>query len=281
MAVSADRWGKWRLDHDPRVLSEFRARKSDVIISTARKSGTTWMQNLLHQLRTGGDDQFACLNDVVPWLELWRPRQNINAMFEAMPGPRVFKSHCVHPFTPGVDTARFIVVSRDPRECCVSGFHHVRNFTDELCLLNGVKRPETFEAFFDQWIRRHEWYDHVASWWPHHRDPNVLWIRYADMKRDLVPTTNRILEFVGWAVAPEAFERALELSSFAWMRANEHRFTKFSSDGIVCFKPGGFIRKGAVAGYSELMSDEQSRAVLDEARRVLPPDCFDYLGIGQ
>src|SRR5688500_6446024 len=121
------RWGKRRVGHDPVVLSTFKARPTDVIISTAAKSGTTWMQNILHQLRTGRDEGFAWTSDGVPWLGLWRPRKNRNEVFEAMPAPRLFKSHCISTQSPGTDTAKFIVVSRDPRECCVSQYHHNLN----------------------------------------------------------------------------------------------------------------------------------------------------------
>ena len=48
----------------------FKPRSSDVFIVTSPKCGTTWMQQIVHQLRTGGDMEFREITEVVPWIEL-------------------------------------------------------------------------------------------------------------------------------------------------------------------------------------------------------------------
>ena len=50
--------------------SQFKPRESDVFIVTYPKCGTTWMQQIVHQLKTGGDMSFNEITDVVPWIEL-------------------------------------------------------------------------------------------------------------------------------------------------------------------------------------------------------------------
>ena len=52
--------------HDPHALAFFQPRPTDVIITTAPKAGTTWMQQILHQMRTGGDTSFGTIFEVVP-----------------------------------------------------------------------------------------------------------------------------------------------------------------------------------------------------------------------
>ena len=47
----------------------FAARPTDVVVATFPKCGTTLLQNLVHQLRTGGSWDFAEISMVVPWLE--------------------------------------------------------------------------------------------------------------------------------------------------------------------------------------------------------------------
>ena len=47
----------------------FKPRSDDVFVVTFPKCGTTWMQQILHQLRSGGDMSFDEINDVVPFLE--------------------------------------------------------------------------------------------------------------------------------------------------------------------------------------------------------------------
>ena len=45
-------------------------RDGDIVISVPLKSGTTWMMNIVHQLRVGGDPDFVDIYAEVPWLEL-------------------------------------------------------------------------------------------------------------------------------------------------------------------------------------------------------------------
>ena len=54
---------------------QFQTRPSDVIICSPLKCGMTWMQQITHQLRTGGDMQFDVIDDVVPWIELAYDKQ--------------------------------------------------------------------------------------------------------------------------------------------------------------------------------------------------------------
>ena len=48
----------------------FKPRANDVFVTTLQKCGTTWMQQILHQLRSGGDMSFDEISDVVPYIEL-------------------------------------------------------------------------------------------------------------------------------------------------------------------------------------------------------------------
>ena len=48
----------------------FVAQPDDIVISPFAKSGTTWLQQLTHQLRTGGHTDFEDIYDVVPFLDV-------------------------------------------------------------------------------------------------------------------------------------------------------------------------------------------------------------------
>ena len=52
------------------VQRRIRWRDGDVVISVPPKSGTNWMMNIVHQLRSGGDGEFSDIYHEVPWLEL-------------------------------------------------------------------------------------------------------------------------------------------------------------------------------------------------------------------
>ena len=119
---------------DSTIWNDLEFRDDDIVIATYAKSGTTWMQQILHQLKTGGDDQFESIYDVVPWLEFPREDktwQQVLADYENLSDPRIFKTHCTREQTPGSDCVRIILTSRDPRDCCVSFYHHIMDMTDQ------------------------------------------------------------------------------------------------------------------------------------------------------
>lgn len=274
------KWGKPSPLHDPYVLANFRPRESDVLITTAPKAGTTWMQQILHQLRTGGDESFSSIDDVVPWLERHRSEKSLQQVldyYEAIPDPRVFKTHCTAEQTPGIGTAKIILTSRDPRDCCVSFYHHLRNMTDEARRQANKTAPKTFDEHIDQWLEFAAWYRNVKSWWPYHDHPKVLWLRYQDMKSDLAANIDRIVQFLGWDVSPVQRERAIEYSSFQWMKAHDEKFSSQGDTDKPLFKAGQFIRQGKVGKHREIMTPEQEQRILDKAGEMLKPECLKFL----
>ncbi|HHM05894.1 MAG TPA: sulfotransferase domain-containing protein [Gammaproteobacteria bacterium] len=283
MSTAIDtKWGTPSPVHDPYALAHFQARPSDVLITTAPKAGTTWMMQILHQLRSGGDAGFASIFDVVPWLEFpgdGRPWQERLAEFERIPNPRVFKTHCTCPQTPGVDKVRIVLTSRDPRDCCVSMYHHQLNMTDEARARMGVPVPTSFDAFFDRWMGFGSWFRNVASWWPRRDADNILWLRYEDLVRDLGAAVDRLLTFLNWTLTATQRERVLEYCSFDWMKRHGDKFNARLPNGKPVFKPESFIRKGAVGDHKTLLRPEQEQAVLERVVRELPAECVAFLGL--
>ena len=276
------RWGEPSPVHDPYALANFSPRPTDVLITTAPKAGTTWMQQILHQLRSGGDDSFQSIYDVVPWLEMPREGmswQQVLARYEAIDNPRIFKTHCTWPQTPGSDVVKIILTSRDPRDCCVSFYHHVMDMTDEAREQAGLKLPESFDQYLERWLTYAAWFRNVQSWWPHRTDSNLLWLRYEDLKQDLDRYLDQILVFLGWEISPAQRPMILEYCSFNWMKAHTERFTRQRSDQLPAFKPGGFIRKGTTGDYKTLLTTEHEHLILDKAHSMLEPDCLAFLGI--
>ncbi len=279
------RWGEPAPLHDPYILANFKARNSDVLITTPPKAGTTWMQQILYQLRTGGDDGFMAIDEVVPWLEITRQGkswQQILLQFEKLPTPRIFKTHCTAEQTPGIGTANIILSSRDPRDCCVSFYHHILNMTDEARQHKEIPAPASFDEHVDNWLEFAAWYRNVKSWWPYIDHPRVLWLRYQDLKTDFEGNLDKIISFLQWPVNDSQKQTVMEFSSFDWMKAHDE---KFSSQGVSAgghnskpvFKPGKFVRQGKVGDYRELMTVEQEHKILLKAKKLLEPECIRFL----
>lgn len=274
------RWGPVSPLHDPYILANFQPRASDVLITTPPKAGTTWMQQILHQLRSGGDSTFTSIDDVVPWLERQREGQSwqqILQQFETLPEPRIFKTHCTAEQTPGIGTARIILTSRDPRDCCVSFYHHIMNLTDEARASKKIPCPKNFAEHVDMWLEFAAWYRNMKSWWPYVDHPKVLWLRFQDLKNDLAKSMDQITDFLEWNINPQEKEKALEYSSFEWMKAHDDKFSRQGANDKPAFKPGRFIRQGSVGKYHDLMTPAQEKRILKKAKEMLTPECLGFL----
>lgn len=278
--------GSASLFHDPALLAGFKPRPTDVLITTAPKAGTTWMQQILHQLRCGGDAAFRNIFDVVPWLEYPQPERGVEAVlaaYEALPSPRIFKTHCTYEQTPGVGVVKVVLTSRDPRDCCVSYYHHMRGLSDPMRERLGIAEGATFDAYFERWLTLGAWYRNVKSWWPHRQDSRVLWLRYEDMKRDLDSALDAILSFLGWSLHAGQKAAVLEMCSFAWMKRHESKFSTLPDDS---FQPPvgdkvSLVRKGQVGDFRAVLSRFQEERILDRAERELEPECLQYLGLAR
>ena len=277
------KWGKPDGTHDPWVLAHFQPLESDILITTAPKAGTTWMQQILYQMRSGGDTNFDNIDTVVPWLECPRKGKNWRQVlddYDALPRPRLFKTHCTAEQTPGIGTASIILTVRDPRECCVSFYHHLMNMTDSARDMAGHQRPASFAAHVDNWLEFAAWFRNVKSWWPYRDHEKVLLLRYKDLKRDLGAGVDKIAAFLGWELTPEEKARVLKYSSFDWMKAHDEKFSGQTESGKATFKPGRFIRQGKVGAYKELITPALEKKIFDRAHAELEPECLRFLGIG-
>jgi len=277
------KWGQPDGTHDPWVLAHFQALETDVLITTAPKAGTTWMQQILYQMRSGGDTDFDNIDTVVPWLE--RPRKDkswrqVLDDYDSLPRPRLFKTHCTAEQTPGIGTASIILTMRDPRDCCVSFYHHLMNMTDSARDIAGHQRPASFTAHVDNWLESAAWFRNVKSWWPYRDHEKVLLLRYKDLKRDLGEVVDQIAAFLDWELNPEQKANVLKYSSFDWMKAHDEKFSGQTDSGEASFKPGRFIRQGKVGAYKELITPALEKKILGRTHAELEPECLRFLGIG-
>jgi hypothetical protein len=85
--------------------------------------------NIFHQLRTGGDPDFADIYAEVPWAEFKerpdQPDEELLERWKAMPRdvPRAFKSHASPgPMMDYKENLKYVVIFRNPEEAVVS-FH--------------------------------------------------------------------------------------------------------------------------------------------------------------
>lgn len=285
-AMSLDEMGQmqgllFRPDEIGASIMGFRPRPTDVIISPFGKSGTTWLQQIFHTLRTRGDMDFDDISRVVPWIETAGACGiDLNAPQRAE--PRGFKSHLAYDAIP--KGARYIVSLRDPRDALVSFYR----FMEGWFLEPGAVSIETFAEW---WLNRSvvgDYWHHLLSWWAVRDDPAVLLMSYEQMIADPVGCIRRVAAHAGIPLDDDLLALTLERSSIGYMLAHKDRFDdamlRRESEAKCGLPPGSDsakVRKGGVGGHAaELPAPIVALLYARWAERIAPVTGFaDYAAL--
>lgn len=230
----------------------FTPRPDDIFIVTYPRSGTTWMQMILYQLTSDGSMEIPHIAEYCPWFE-----SSLRSArgFETRPPPRIFKSHLPYRAIPK-GPCKYIYVARDGRDVVVSNYHLYRTH---------VGYQGTFAEFFERFMRgkaeHGSWFQHVLGWWKHRHDPNVLFLTYEELTRDLEGCLRRIIDFCQFEVSSERLPGIVERCSFNFMKGHESKFDPafelLWEEGV---QLNSFLRKGrAGEGANDLTSEQAAR----------------------
>ncbi|WP_338847199.1 sulfotransferase domain-containing protein [Massilia sp. W12] len=191
----------------------YRARASDVFIVTPPKCGTTWVQQIVHGLRSGGDMSFDEITRVVPWLEMAHDmRLPLGQAFQ----PQAFKTHYPLPHLP--QGGKYIIVLRDPGASLVSHWRFLSGWMFE---------PDSISL--EQYARdriRHgrNWYRHAQAALAQ-RDPSRnLLLFYEDLLEDLAGAVRKIAHLMGIGLNAELLATVLHQSSREFMLQHADKF---------------------------------------------------------
>lgn len=244
-------------DEGKAAWQAFQPRPTDVIITPYGKSGTTWLQQIVHSLRTRGDMDFDDISRVVPWLETsYDLGLDIHAEQKAQ--PRAFKSHLNwHDIPKG---GRYIVSIRNPKDVLVSGFRFMEGWFIEP---GAIAIDEWARETFMQLDEGRGYWNHLLSWWPQLERDDVLLLAFEQMKRDLTGTIRRVADFIGIPLDEELLAIVQRNASFDFMLAHKDRFDdklmRERSERVTGLPPGSDsakVRKGAVGEHRQELSPE-------------------------
>jgi hypothetical protein len=105
----------------------FRFRAGDIVISTPRKSGTTWMQMICALLIFQTRDLPAPLWRLSPWLDTPDvPPEHVDAQLDAQRHRRFIKTHTPLAGIPFDARVMYVVTARHPIDAFVSMYHQDR-----------------------------------------------------------------------------------------------------------------------------------------------------------
>ncbi len=267
-ACGAAAAGLTNLQRATRFLSErtvFVARPDDVIISSYPRSGTTWLQLMTHLVLRGGGLDFRHINEVVPWYEraLALGRQTA-ADFNAMLGPRAFKSHLPYAWLP--TQGRLIYVCRDVHDVALSYYGLYRSHLGYSGNLS-----EFVARFVRGQLQYRSWYEHVAHWELWRTSPRVLWLRYEDMQADPRAALSCLVSFLGVTLSCARFEEVHALCSLESMKREEARFDHGAEERYqLGMQPGKFLgQRSASQGHLRLSAEDYDLLNAPKTRATL------------
>ena len=237
--------------------ASFRPRPSDVLIATYPKSGTTWMQQIVHGLRTGGDMDFDEITAAAPWIEMAHD-MGIDLDADQAAEPRAFKTHWRGDEVP--QGCRYIVVIRDPRDVAVSFYHF---FEDWMFESGSIALDEFIRDFFIPGSRSGRYWEHLLSWWEYRSRNDTLLLSFEDMKADLSGTVQRVAVFLQLDVSPKTLDIATRQATIGFMKAHERQFDdhllRAARESVCELPPGGKsskVRAGRVGDHKQTLSPD-------------------------
>ncbi|KAF2886676.1 hypothetical protein ILUMI_19497 [Ignelater luminosus] len=260
-------------------IKSFEVYNDDVWVATYPKAGTTWTQEMVWLIANNLDFEGAkkSLGDRFPFLEISAQfdkkklfeKQNLpiedykmNSIESAKSAqrPRFIKTHLPFSLLPeqlqnGTRSPKMICVIRNPKDSCVSFYHH------GALLLGWQTSLEKFAKVFlaDKSMYGSYW-KHIFGYYNRRHYPNLLVIKYEDMKSNLPSVIKTVAQFLDKKINEEQIQLLCKHLSIESMKsnpaANLEEFTGMIRALNLVVKDGTFIRTGVVGKYKEELSPE-------------------------
>ncbi|XP_077523127.1 sulfotransferase 2A8-like [Amblyomma americanum] len=179
---------------DANVLSamKYEPRPNDVIVVTYPKCGTTWTGYIVSNILTKGSPPTDPGDYMLyaPYIELLGAEAAIRP---ARQGPLI--THLPLKNMVFSKTAKYVYVTRNPYDCCVSFYYFLKGMTPKSYA------DVSFESFFDNFISGKVvyggYFDHLLVWYNLRDEANVLFLTYEQLKQDAEGMILKIADFLG------------------------------------------------------------------------------------
>jgi aryl sulfotransferase len=280
---------------DSTIWNDFKFRDDDVIIATYGKSGTTWMQQIVAQMLFGGDPALP-VAEMSPWLDLRVPPKEIKLpQVEAQTHRRIIKTHLPVDALVFSPQAKYIYIGRDGRDVLWSLYNHHANANAQwYAALNDTPGrvgppiappPADIRQYWCDWLEQDghpfwPFWDNLRSWWQIRALPNVLFVHFNALKRDMPGEMRRIAAFLDIPITEARWAEIVSYCSFDWMKQNAAISVPLGG----AFWDGGaatFINKGVNGRWTDTLTAEESREYEARAERELGKDCARWLATGE
>lgn len=294
----------WTLDS--RYWNGYAPRPDDIIIATAPKCGTTWVQQIVSSL-VFKDAQVRQLPAVSPWVEA-RFRftaDEVRATLAALQHRRFLKTHLPMDGLPLCEEVKYVHVARDGRDAAMSMHNHFTGFSDEmLARFDAIGRddpaigrpyerpPADVAAYFRQWIAYQPvrgpvegppspyFFDLETSYWAVRHRSNVLLVHYTDLYRDLEAEMRRIAGFLEIHIDESQWPLLVRAAGFEAMQAAGDELMPQTR---TMFREGSkrFFNKGVNDRWRGVLTDADLAAYEARVRERLTPGLAAWLERGR
>lgn len=218
-------------------ISNFKVRPNDIWVVTFPKGGTTWIYNIVHQMRNNLDFSanfvqpsyhycerailYDNLNNDEDYQRLCNTADKTMDEIEEDKTPRVIKSHLpAHLLPKEVWTVKpkVIYVYRNAKDVSISMYHM---FRDHKFIRLGGTIEDHFENFLNGHVVYGSYCAHVKSFLQLQQLENVLLIKYEDMIADPIDGIKKINDFLNFSYSDNQLIQLAEHCSFTNMRSKQ------------------------------------------------------------
>jgi len=280
----------------------FKLRDDDIIVATSYKAGTTLMQTIVGNLLFPDGDLPGPASEISPWLDMRIfPLELMYGQLDAQTHRRYIKTHTPLDGLPYSETAKYICVSRDPRDVFMSLLNHWGNHTDEFFgAMNGIpgRMGDEFYPYdgnikhawrtwmtrsgFDWEIGGYPYWSHLSyakTFWDYRHLPNIKMVHFNDLLADLEGEMRAIASYLEIEVPNELWPDVVKRCTFAEVKKDPGKVV--GENISFAFKGGAetFINKGTNKRWEGVL-DEEDLALYDEAMAKLPADYAHWLQNG-
>jgi len=200
----------------------------DIFVVTQMKCGTTWMQHVVYEILMRGKGTLVetgtAMYAVSSWIEGRKgvPMDQAPLVGKERPS-HIIKTHLPVTLCPYNERAKYVYVARHPVSCFASCI----DFVDTNV---GGMAPDI--PAFERWYTSADlmwwgsWTDHVKGWWSRSKTaPNVLFVFFEDMKRDLGSVVTQVAAFLGVApLSAEELAAVVHKCGFGYMQEHQDMF---------------------------------------------------------
>jgi len=230
-----------------------------------------------------------------PWVDLRVPPKAVKLpLLEAQTHRRFMKTHLPVDALRFSPQAKYLYIGRDGRDVVWSMYNHHSNANQSWYdALNDTPGrvgpaieppPADIRQYWQEWLDRDghpfwPFWENVRSWWAIRDLPNVKFVHFADLKKDMAGEIRGIAEFLAIDVDESRWNDILTHCSFDWMKKNATRTVPL---GGAFWDAGAevFIHKGVNGRWTESLTPRESAAYEERSRDELGDACARWLAGG-